>query len=122
METHDAGVRRAVGEQPKLGDGEVAGFLRGNSPTQVEPPPHHPGVGAGNIDQRPVESRRGVGEHGHLGLVMPNVKYQAQFNATWDLSAHPGAQPILPANPTAHQINKANQQHCALIDKHRVAE
>ena len=71
---------------------------------------------------RAISSQWGGGQHGHLGLVMPNAEYQARFNAAWDLPAHPGAQPILPANPTAHQINEANRQHRALLDEHRVAE
>ena len=71
---------------------------------------------------RAISSQRGGGQHGHLGLVMADAEYVARFNATWDLPPHPGAQPNLPANPTAHQINEANRQHRALLDKHRIVE
>jgi hypothetical protein len=65
-----------------------------------------------------VHSTRGGGANGHLALVMPPAEYLARTAQAFIAPVHPGDQPILPPNPTAHQITETNRQYAADLAEH----
>ena len=60
-----------------------------------------------------IESTRGGGNHGLLGLVVTPAEYATDVDANhpFDRPANPGLGPVFPNNATQHQIAQLNRQY-----------
>jgi hypothetical protein len=70
-----------------------------------------------NANAMAISSPRGGGAHGHLSICMPPADYLALTGVAWDVPAHPGPAPLIPAGSTGPQITEINRQYKADLDE-----
>jgi hypothetical protein len=69
-----------------------------------------------------IESMRGGGNHGLLGLVVTPARYAADVAPAYPFihPVNPGLGPVFPANATQHQIAQLNRQYSNAKDKYNL--
>jgi hypothetical protein len=68
-----------------------------------------------NTNAMNVLSYKGVGRHGHLGLIITNDEYFALAMDVFPAPDNPGATAVHPENATAARIAEANRAHTEVI-------
>ena len=58
-----------------------------------------------------VPTTRGGGEHGYLGIVLSDAIYNTVSATPWTIPEHPGINPTVPPNATAHTSARIVREH-----------
>ena len=57
-----------------------------------------------------IPSNIGGGNHGHLGVIMPQARYLTLVGATWVPPLNPGVAPVIPPGTTGPQLQRIMTQ------------